>query len=185
MFPPSLLFGLGLLSFDRWADFFPKWPLPREFSLTVIPKTFASNVFFPNNEPQSFPVFPGDPPITTGRRDPDFYVVSALPWDPVHMKPCVWLSRVESLFPPVLRSFSAQFLLHLNAKYFRGSSSQCQTPQVWEADMRLKTLTSMHEPLQYSYFPVLSLPHGGYEVCLYCIVAPPTVSIWPSPCLLL
>ena len=35
------------------------------------------------------PVFPEDPPRTAVRSDPNSYGVSALPWDPVHMKSCV------------------------------------------------------------------------------------------------
>ena len=44
VFPPGLLFGLELLSPDGWGHIFPKWPPPREFTLMVIPETFASNV---------------------------------------------------------------------------------------------------------------------------------------------
>ena len=57
VFPPDLLFGLGLLSPDGWGQNFPKWPPPGEFMLLIIPETFTSNVF-----PQWATVFPGDAP---------------------------------------------------------------------------------------------------------------------------
>jgi len=54
---------------------------------------------FPHDKPQSPPVFPGDPPRTAVRSNPDSYEDFALPWDPVHVKVCVHLSRTESPFP--------------------------------------------------------------------------------------
>ena len=66
----------------------------------ITPEKFVSNVLPSHYEPQSPPVFPGDPPRTAGRSDPDSYGVSALSWHPVHMKHCVCLSGVESSFPP-------------------------------------------------------------------------------------
>ena len=110
------------------GQIFPKWPLPRELTLMIILKNFASN-FLPHNKPQLPPVFPGAPPRSADRYDPDSYGVSALPWDPVHMKICVYPSRVESLLPPSLWSSSAPSLLALNAKCSRGSASQCQSPR--------------------------------------------------------
>ena len=68
---------------------------------------------------------PQDP--YTGRSDLLSYGVSALLWDPVHMKACVHPSRMESLFPTVLWISCAQALLVFNAKYSGGSSSQCKT----------------------------------------------------------
>ena len=56
-------------------------------------------MFFPHDEPHLPSVFPGDAPRTVVRSDPDSYGASALPWDPVHTKACVFLSRVEFLFP--------------------------------------------------------------------------------------
>ena len=75
---PGLLFCLGLLSADGWSQIFPKWPPPEKGTLMNIPETFASNVL-PPQEPQSPPVFPGDPPRTPVRYNPDSYGVSALP----------------------------------------------------------------------------------------------------------
>ena len=51
--PPGLLFGLGLLSTDRWGQTIPKWPPPEEQMPMNIPKIFAFNVF-----PHSKPVTP-------------------------------------------------------------------------------------------------------------------------------
>ena len=100
LFPPSLLFGLGLLSPDGWGQIFPKWPPPEKCTLLIIPETFAL-MSFPHNEPQPPPVFPGDSPRTAVRSDPDSYGDFALPWDPVLLKAYVCLSGVGSPFPPV------------------------------------------------------------------------------------
>ena len=99
--PPGLLFALGLLSADGWGQIFPKWPPPEKGMLTNIPKSFASSAF-PTQQATFTPVFPGGPPRTTVRFDPDSYGDFALPWGPVHMKVCVCLLRMGSLFPPVL-----------------------------------------------------------------------------------
>ena len=69
---------------------------------------------FPYNESHSPPVFPEYPPRTAVRSNPDSYGASALPWDPVHMKACVHLSRMGFLFPPVWSS-CAQAPLAFNA----------------------------------------------------------------------
>ena len=80
-------------------------------------------VSFPHSEPQSTPASPGDPLKSTGRSGPYFYGGPALPWDPVHMKPCMCPPSVGFLFPPVLQSSCTQALLVFNAKCSGGSSS--------------------------------------------------------------
>ena len=55
-------------------------------------------------------------------------VESAFPWDPVHTKAHVHLSRVESLFPPVPWSSCSQALLVLNATCSCGTLTHC-TPK--------------------------------------------------------
>ena len=97
--PPGLLFGLGLLCADGQSQIFPKWPPPEECMLMDIPKSFASNAL-PPQEATFTPIFPGGPPRTAVRFDPDSYGDFALPWDPVPVKVCVGLLRMESLFLP-------------------------------------------------------------------------------------
>ena len=103
MIPPGSLFGLGLLSTDGQGQIFPKWAPPEKGTLLNIPKGFASNVL-PPQQATFTPAFPGGPPRTAVRSDPDFYGDFALPWDPVHVKVCVCLLRMGSPFPPVLWS---------------------------------------------------------------------------------
>ena len=88
--PPGLLFGLGLLSADRWGQTFPKWPPPEKGTLLNIPGSFASNVL-PSQQATLTPVFPGGPPGTAVRFDPCSYGDFALLWDPVHVYVCVHL----------------------------------------------------------------------------------------------
>ena len=111
----------------------------------VIPETFASNVL-PLLQATVGPGFLRDPPTSTGRFDPDSYGVSTLPSDPVLTKSYVHLSRMESMFPPVLWGSCAPALLALKAECSVGSL-QCQTPQLWEPDMGLRTLTPIGKPL--------------------------------------
>ena len=140
MIPPGLLFALGLLSADGWGQIFPKWPPLEKGMLLNIPKSFASNVL-PPQQATFTPVFPGCPPRTAVRFDPDSYGDFALPWDPVHVKVCVRLLRMGSLFPPVLWSSCAQAPLAFNARCSRGSFSQCQIPTrgslMWGSELSL------------------------------------------------
>ena len=89
----------------------------------------------------SYPVFQGDPLRIAVISDPDSYGVSVLPWYWVHMKTCVHLSRLESLFPLVPWSSCTQVPLSLNDKNSRGSSSQCQIPRhgsmMWVPELSL------------------------------------------------
>ena len=97
--PPGLLFGLGLLSADWCGQIFPKRPPPEKHRLMNIPKSFASNVL-PPQQATFTPVFPGCPPRTAVRFDPDSHGDFALPWDPVHMKVlCVPFKNGVSVFP--------------------------------------------------------------------------------------
>ena len=168
MFPPGLLFGLGLLSPDGCSQTFPKWSPLEKFMLMIIPKTFASNVLClhcpsPTTN-QSPPVFPGDPLRTIGRSDEDAYGISSLHWDSTHMKACGCLSRVESLFPPVLWRSCAQGLLALNAKCSWGSFFQCQIPRcgnlTWCSELSL-LLVSLCDIIT---FQSVGCPPGGYGI---------------------
>ena len=98
MILPGLLFGLGLLSADGWGQISPKCPPPDKHLLMNIPKTFASNVL-PPQQATFTPVFPGGPPRTAVRFDPDSYGASALPWDPVNLKACAPFKNVFSVSP--------------------------------------------------------------------------------------
>ena len=113
--PFVLLFGLGLLSADGWGQIFLKWPPPEKGMLLHIPESFASNVH-PSQQATFTPVFPGCPPSTAVRFDPDSLGDFALPWDSVHVKVCVHLLRMGSLFPPVPWSSCAQAPLAFNAR---------------------------------------------------------------------
>ena len=113
--PPGLLLALGLLSADGWGQIFPKWPPPEKGTLQNIPQSFASNVLFPQ-QPTFTPVFPGGPPRTAVRFDPDSYGDFVFPWDPVHVKVCVRLLRMASPFPPVPWSSCAQAPLAFNTR---------------------------------------------------------------------
>ena len=70
--PLGLLFGLGLLSTDGWSQIFPKWPPLEKHMLMVSPETFASNVL-PPQQATVTTFFPGDPPRTVVKSDPDSY----------------------------------------------------------------------------------------------------------------
>ena len=128
MIPPGLLFALGLLSrTDRWGQIFPKWPPPEKGRWMNIPESFAFSVP-PSQQAIFTPVFPGSPPRTAVRFDPDSYGDFPLPWDPVDVKVRVHLLRMGSLFPPVPWNSYARALLAFNARCSRGSFSQCQIP---------------------------------------------------------
>ena len=62
-----------------------EWPPPEQCMLPIIPESFAFNVP-PSHQAIFTPVFPGCPPRTAVRFDPDSYGDSALPWYPVHVK---------------------------------------------------------------------------------------------------
>ena len=142
MIPPGLLFALGLLS--GWlmsgARFSQNGHLQRKAWLLNIPKSFASNVL-PSQQATFTPVFPGCPPRTAVRFDPDSYGDFALPWDPVHVKVCVCLLRMGSPFPPVLWSSCTQAPLAFNARCSGGSFSQCQISKcgglMWGSELSL------------------------------------------------
>ena len=142
MVPPGLLFALGFLS--SWltgrARFSQNGQLQRKALLLNIPKSFAFNVL-PSQQATFTPVFPGCPPRTAVRFDPDSHGDFALPWDPVHVKVCVCLLRMGSLSPPVPWSSCTRAPLAFNARCSRGSFSQCQIPAreglMWGSELSL------------------------------------------------
>ena len=108
---------------DGWGQIFPKWPPPEKGTLLNIPESFAFNVL-PSQQATFTPVFPGCPPRTAVKFDPDSYGDLALPWDPVRVKVCVRLLRMGCPFPPVPWSSCTQAPLAFNARCSRGSFSQ-------------------------------------------------------------
>ena len=125
---------------DGVARFSQNGHLQRKAWLLNIPKSFASNVL-PPQQATFTPVFPGGPPRTAVRFDPDSSGDLALPWDPAHVKVCVCLLRMGSPIPPVLWSSCAQALLAFNARRSRGSFSQCRIPTgeglLWGSELSL------------------------------------------------
>ena len=140
MIPPGLLFVLGLLSVDGYSQIVPKWPPPEIGMLLNNPESFAFSVLPSQQQAMFTPVFPGCPPRTAVRFDPDSYGAFALPWDPVHVKVCV---RMVSPFPPVPWSSCTQAPLAFNARCSGGSFSPCQIP----AHVGLRALTPVGESL--------------------------------------
>ena len=118
---------VGLLS--SWlmggARFSQNGHLQRKALLLNIPESFAFNVLL-SQQAIFTPVFPGCPPRTAVRFDPDSLGDFALPWDPVHVNVCVHLLRMGTPFPPVPWSSCAQAPLAFNARCSTGSFSQCQ-----------------------------------------------------------
>ena len=155
MFPPCLLFGLGLLSLDGWGQMFPKWPPPgcsHWLFLRHLPL-----MSLPHNEPQ-LPHFP--------RRSSKHH---RQVWPRVLWSLCYSLgpSAHESLCIPFKHGVSISPSL-VQLLWTNTTGPQCQIlqgillpvpdPQVWEPDMGLRILIPLGEILQYSYFPVYGLP---------------------------
>ena len=113
---------------DVWGQIFPKWPSPEKGMLLNIPKSFTPNVL-PSQQATFTRVFPGCPPRTAVRFNPDSYGDLTLPWGPVYMKVRVHLLRMRSPFPPVLWSSCAQGPVAFNARCSGGSFSDCQIPR--------------------------------------------------------
>ena len=124
---PGLLFGLGLLSTDRWGQTIPKWPPPEEQMPMNIPKIFAFNVF-PHSKPVT-PCFPRRSSKNCSQVQPIF------PWSL-----CFTLgpSAHENLHVPFKNGVSispshVEFLCTspraFNARCSSSSFSQCQIPR--------------------------------------------------------
>ena len=137
-----------------WTGASQYWCTGPDFSKMVASRASHTDDYFPGPHPQcpvptvnhSCPLLSQETlPRPEGRSDPDCYRIPALPWDPVHMKPCVHPPRMEFLFPPLLWSSCAHALLAFNAKCSVGSSYQCQTP-VREPDVEFRTLIPVGKP---------------------------------------
>ena len=145
-----------------------------------IPKSFASNVL-PLQQAPVTPYFPRRSTRTAVRSNPYSYGAFALPWDPLHMNDRVHLLRMESPFPPVLWISCTQAPLAFNARCSGGSFSQCPIPRHW--DMMWVQNSHSCESLWYSYFSVCGLPTPHIQGCLYHVIPPATILMWPL-CLL-
>ena len=127
MIPLGLSFGLGLLSADGWGQIFPKWPSPEKCTLMNIPESFASNAL-PPQQATFTPVFPGCPPRTAVRFDPDSYG-DCFALGPSACESLCAPSKNGVSASPVLWSSCAQAPLAFNARCSVGSFSQCQIPR--------------------------------------------------------
>ena len=91
VFPPVCCLAWGFLALMAGARFLQTL---EEFTLMFIPETLPP-VSFPHKETQS-PQFSQEILQEPQVGLTQIPVVSALPWDQVHMKACVHLSKVES-----------------------------------------------------------------------------------------
>ena len=134
---------------------------------------------FPHIEPQSPPVFPGDPPSTAVMSDPDFSGVSAFFRDPLHMKTCVHLSRVESPFPPA-PAHKPLCPSMPNSPWTPSPNSRSPGMGTWHRAQ------NYHSHRWVSLMQLLSSLWAAQLLsgCLYCIIALPNILMWPPLCLL-
>ena len=140
----------------------PKWQLLGELMPMNIPWGLFHQCPCSHSEPQLTPASPGDPPRPAGRSCPGSCGVTALPWVPVHMKPCVHTPRVESLFPLVLCSSCTQALLAFKAKCSGSSSSQCQTSRLGSLTWGSEVSLLWENLCDTIIFQFVGHPPGGY-----------------------
>lgn len=107
--------------------------------------------------------------MLAGWSGPDCNAVPALPWDPVHMQPCMHTLRLDSLFSPSLWSSCHQAMLAFNAPCSGLCSSHCQMARLGKVT-GFRTHTPSWELLQYRHFL-------GYGICFYHKCAPATISL--------
>ena len=72
----------------------------------------------------------------------------------------------------------------LQCQMLQGLFLAMPDPQVWGTDVRLRILIAVGESLLYSYFLVCGLPTWWVWGCLYNIITPLLILIWPPLCLL-
>ena len=98
----------------------------------------------------------GDPQRPTGMSGPDSCEVTALLWDPVHVKPCMCLPGMEAPFPPV--PWSSCIRSRWSSKpVLQGFFLPMPELQAVEPD-RASEISLLWENLCDSYFPVCVLP---------------------------
>ena len=135
----------------------------RERQLLNIPKCFAFNV--PPSQQATFtPVFPGCPPRTAVRFDPDSYGDLSLPWDPVHVKFHVRLLRMGVSVSPSPAELLRTSPTGLQCQMLQVLFLTVPDPQAWGPDMGLRTLTSVVSVCDAVTFQSVGCPPGRYRV---------------------
>ena len=156
----------GQVSVPKW------WPLGELMAINI-PWSLHHQCPCPHSEPRLCPASLGDPPWPTGTSSPGSRGITAFCWIPVHVKSCVCLPRMESLFSPVLWSSSTQVSLAFKAKCYGGSSSFCQTLRLWGLE-----LSFLCENLWDTViFQFVCHPSSGYGIWLCHESSPPTISL--------
>ena len=180
---PCGLFGLGLLSAGEWGWIFPKWPPLEEHTLMNTPDNFAPNVL-PTQWATVNPCFPRRLSKNCSQVQPRFLWNTCFSLGPsAHESLCVTFKNGVSISP------SPMELLHTSAtdlqyQMLQGLFLPMPDWQVWGPDKGLRTLTPVGESLWYSYFSICGLPTWWVWGCLYHIITPPTILMWPPLCLL-
>ena len=100
----------------------------------------------PGRETPPTPSSPGGAQRPAGRYDPDSCEVSALPWDPVHIKSCVLTPRVESVSPQSCGA-STHMPHQPSMPNATGLLLPMPGPQAGKPYMWLETLTPVGKPL--------------------------------------
>ena len=151
--------------------------------MVFITETFASNAF-PPQWARVTPCFPRRSYKNCSQVWPKFLWSLCLALGPsAHESLCVLFKNGVFISPSPLE------LLHKisndpQCQILQGLLLPMPDLQAWEPDMGLKTLTPIGNSLWYSDFPLCGLPTWWVWGCLYHVIAPPTVLIWLSLCLL-
>ena len=138
----------------------------------------------PCDEPLPIHASAGDPPTLSGSFGSVSYKVTApFFWVLVWARFCLWLPRLESLFPPVLWKSYNQILLAFKVRFLGNCQSHFWIPQ-------LGSLTWGSEPSQQweNFFDTLILQFvghspGGSEIWFYGECVPPIISLKLLLCL--
>ena len=131
------------------------------------------------------PTSAGDPPTLAGRSGSVSCGVTApSPWVLMCTLLCVYPSRVESLFPPVLSKSCNQILLAFKVWFCGNSSSFCWTPRLgsltWGSGLSLQWV----DFCGISFLQFVSHPPPIYGIWFYCDCSPTTISFQLPLCLL-
>ena len=114
--------------------------------LVDIAQSFAINAL-PSQQATFIPVFPGGPPRTAVRFDPDSLGDIALPWDPVHFNVCVCLLRMGVSISPSPVELLCTSPTGLQCQILQGLFLPMPDLQAWGPDMGLRTLTPVGKSL--------------------------------------